>query len=420
MGKRFHAQDAEREANEIGLRFQNSGNVMQDMSRAYHVDFSNIRVHTDEAADRRVKAAGKDALAKGSDVFFGKGIFESSDPAAKGLVAHELAHTMQQGAAGGGETAVAEMAPMGAEQGGLIDWFRKKFGKKKQGITMLGDWQRMTDEASMAHMGRQQEIGDEARRRAFTDAYDAAGADAARSTGLSQDMKDRIKAVSKDSVKASDAITEQNAGLNWASQAVVSLGHRNNGTSAGTVDFDARRQEVFNGSDDVYRKYITARAANGEDTSAYLAGQQGYKQGGKDHVISPEIAKTTGDLMAIMGQYLTSDTGLDYIDATTKQVQSANVFHNSAYTPLNFILTSAFTGENGRVGGQMAKMMLDQSNPALQEHIMTATRNMMNVPLMDRMTEQERAAMPADLQPLYVQFVALKEEIERRLAARNG
>lgn len=126
MGKAFNYERAEQEANKIGLEFANSNDVVKDMSRAYNVDFSNIKVHTDSAADNKVKAAGKDALAQGNDIFFGKGIFESSDPADKGLVAHEFAHTMQQGAAMGGEMAVAESAPMGVAQGGIKDWFKRK------------------------------------------------------------------------------------------------------------------------------------------------------------------------------------------------------------------------------------------------------------------------------------------------------
>ena len=131
MGKAFNYERAEQEANKIGLEFAHSNDVVKDMSRAYHVDFSNIRVHTDSAADNKVKAAGKDALAQGNDIFFGKGIFESSDPADKGLVAHEFAHTMQQGAAFGGEMAVAESAPMGMAQGGLKEWFAKRKEAKR-------------------------------------------------------------------------------------------------------------------------------------------------------------------------------------------------------------------------------------------------------------------------------------------------
>lgn len=142
MAKKFHPQDAEREANEIAFRFQDSSDVMADMGRAYHVDFSNINIHTDSAADSKVKAAGKDALTKGNDLFFGKGILESGDPAGKGLLAHELAHTMQQGAAAsdmaGGEAPVSEMAPMGAEQGGLLDWFKGLF-KKKHTVQSMDD-----------------------------------------------------------------------------------------------------------------------------------------------------------------------------------------------------------------------------------------------------------------------------------------
>ena len=130
MGKTFNYERAEQEANKIGLEFAHSNDVVKDMSRAYNVDFSNIRVHTDSAADNKVKAAGKDALAQGNDIFFGKGIYESSDPADKGLVAHEFAHTMQQGAAMGGEMAVAESAPMGMAQGGLGSWFKRHFTHK--------------------------------------------------------------------------------------------------------------------------------------------------------------------------------------------------------------------------------------------------------------------------------------------------
>lgn len=131
MARTLYAEKAEQEANKIGMEFAHSSDVARDMSRAYHVDFSNIQVHHDAAADSRVKAAGKDALAQGNHLFFGEGIFESNEPDAKALVAHEFAHTMQQGAVEGAG-AVQESAPMGAEQGGLKSWFRKLFGKKKK------------------------------------------------------------------------------------------------------------------------------------------------------------------------------------------------------------------------------------------------------------------------------------------------
>ena len=132
MAKLYYSEAAEREADKIGEKFATSSNVMQDMARAYHTDFSSIHIHTDDAADRKVRAAGKDAIASGNDLFFGKGIYESSHPAAKALVGHELAHTMQQNVVSS-DVGVQESAPMGAEQGGsLWDWIKGIFGSKKK------------------------------------------------------------------------------------------------------------------------------------------------------------------------------------------------------------------------------------------------------------------------------------------------
>ena len=127
----YKREAAEREADDIGLKFAHSNDVIGDMSRVYHVDFSDIQIHTDAAADRRVKSVGKDALAVGKDLFFGRGVFESNNPENKALVAHEFAHTMQQGAVGN-EGILSESVPMGAEQGGAImDFFKRLFRSRK-------------------------------------------------------------------------------------------------------------------------------------------------------------------------------------------------------------------------------------------------------------------------------------------------
>ncbi len=129
MGTRLHIDPAaEREANEIAFQFQNSTDVVGDMSRAYGQDLSGVRIHTGEDAAQRVESTGMDAFSTGRDVFFARGAFNQNDPASRGLLAHELAHSLQQGGAEG----VQQSAPEGAAQGGIIDWFRSKFGKKKQ------------------------------------------------------------------------------------------------------------------------------------------------------------------------------------------------------------------------------------------------------------------------------------------------
>ena len=84
---------AEHEANEIASRFMDSTDVVGDMSRAFGHDFSQVHIHTDESAAQRVEGTGADAFAQGNDIFFGRGVFQQSDPASRGLLAHELTHT---------------------------------------------------------------------------------------------------------------------------------------------------------------------------------------------------------------------------------------------------------------------------------------------------------------------------------------
>ena len=129
MGKKLHFDKAaEKEATDIGAKFMHSSDVVGDMSRAYGRDLSSVRIHTDESAAWGAAERGVDAFSTGRDVFFARGVFDRSDPASRGLLAHELSHSMQQGV-GGGAPATAQSAPMGAAQGGLREWFKGLFGK---------------------------------------------------------------------------------------------------------------------------------------------------------------------------------------------------------------------------------------------------------------------------------------------------
>ena len=131
MGKTLENNLAEQEANNIAYQFMDSNDVVKDMSSAYNTDFSNIRLHSDDAADEKVTAAGKDAIASGRDIFFGKGILESNSPESKGLLAHELVHTMQQGIVGS-MGAITQNVSQGASQGGFLDDFRHVFVDKPE------------------------------------------------------------------------------------------------------------------------------------------------------------------------------------------------------------------------------------------------------------------------------------------------
>ena len=130
MSKKVYMNSAaEREATEVGKRFMHSTDVVGDMSRAYGTDLSSVRIHADSDSDRRTAERGVDAFSTGKEVFFARAAFNKNDPASRGLLAHELSHSLQQGV-GGEMGGMEHSAPMGAAQGGLIDWFRSLFKKK--------------------------------------------------------------------------------------------------------------------------------------------------------------------------------------------------------------------------------------------------------------------------------------------------
>lgn len=119
--------------------------VKADLGRRLGADFSGVRFHTD--ADAQSKAAAMDARAftSGSDIYFGPGGFDPT------IAAHELVHTVQQGAVDSGTATLStpaggvQMWPWSKkkETGGATDnrgFFDKLFDKIKRPTKSIVDW----------------------------------------------------------------------------------------------------------------------------------------------------------------------------------------------------------------------------------------------------------------------------------------
>ncbi|MBJ2158000.1 eCIS core domain-containing protein [Variovorax sp. IB41] len=73
--------------------------LKHDMEPRFGADFSAVRVHTGDAAARASRRLNAAAFTVGHEVFFGRGRFAPGSVEGRGLIAHELTHTIQQGGA---------------------------------------------------------------------------------------------------------------------------------------------------------------------------------------------------------------------------------------------------------------------------------------------------------------------------------
>lgn len=62
-------------------------------------DFSDVNVHTDTTADTLARSVGARAFTTGNDIFFREGEYQPQSQHGQSLLAHELTHVVQQGAA---------------------------------------------------------------------------------------------------------------------------------------------------------------------------------------------------------------------------------------------------------------------------------------------------------------------------------
>ena len=72
--------------------------VKQEMETGFEADFSQVRIHTGSAAVQMSNQLHAQAFTHGSDIYFNESKFDPGSSQGKHLLAHELTHTLQQGA----------------------------------------------------------------------------------------------------------------------------------------------------------------------------------------------------------------------------------------------------------------------------------------------------------------------------------
>jgi hypothetical protein len=75
------------------------GELQARFEASLGVDLGGVQIHTGQASAAAASSLGARAYASGSDIHFASGQYDPSSPAGQTLLAHEVAHTVQQGAA---------------------------------------------------------------------------------------------------------------------------------------------------------------------------------------------------------------------------------------------------------------------------------------------------------------------------------
>ena len=74
--------------------------VRHEMEIRFGSDLSDVKVHPGSPATYHEKSAAGGAFAFGSDIYFSAGKYSPTTEEGKALLAHELAHVVQQGGGG--------------------------------------------------------------------------------------------------------------------------------------------------------------------------------------------------------------------------------------------------------------------------------------------------------------------------------
>jgi len=73
-------------------------NERNKMETAFSADFSQVKIHTDAKSVQMNQDLGANAFTHDSDIYFNKGMYNPNSNDGQKLLAHELTHTIQQGA----------------------------------------------------------------------------------------------------------------------------------------------------------------------------------------------------------------------------------------------------------------------------------------------------------------------------------
>jgi hypothetical protein len=112
------------------------GSLRRELEPGFGTDFSNVRVHTDHRADALNRSLQARAFTTGTDLFFRSGEYAPGSQGGKEIIAHELAHVVQQS----GDTAQREVRRLTSAKDFKTSTDEGFFTKRGQAVKAIDEW----------------------------------------------------------------------------------------------------------------------------------------------------------------------------------------------------------------------------------------------------------------------------------------
>lgn len=320
--------------------------------------------------------------------------------------------------------AVHAHADLGAEQGGILDWFRGKFGRKKRqpepepqlDISGPLSVEKDTSEKAMAYQKALEPVLRRERIQRLATPAPTIG------KGGGAASAQAFQAALRGDGGGMDYIKRSNEGLAAGrSNALVNLGIRTSQDAPAMAE-KVMRGDIYKGLADDYSTLMLSLVESGVDTEAMLS---------KETVASTMVKKADGNMdklgyatgagfdalndkaLDLFSSYILSDESLRYIKNFSAGVAPADVFQGAA-TGLEGATGFALQTLVNTVGGNVDQVARDtRLDGAGRRVAVNMGRTIGSLPKMAAVPEEN---LPASLRPLRARYIALQEEMDRRLA----
>lgn len=116
-----------------------ASDALAHMESGFGADFSGVRVHTDDEAAQLNRSLSARSFTYGNEIYFGAGQYNPGARSGMALIAHELAHVIQQGAGRVKPGAVAKRSGTAAinrqAEGGIVQRETEEEKRKRLGLS---------------------------------------------------------------------------------------------------------------------------------------------------------------------------------------------------------------------------------------------------------------------------------------------